>query len=118
MLLFDGRPNGELLLSTGSVEANNPSDFINMNASLVQADRYYSMKAQILETLGMGPKEAFPVYADRMPIQLFSYLRLARVSDPALFAKVRLSLYCSTFWSRVSCGVMPSANGNSQSTAH
>ncbi len=47
------------------------------------------MKSQILETLGFGPKEQFPVYVDRFPNQLLAYLRLSRVADPALFAKVR-----------------------------
>jgi histone-lysine N-methyltransferase SETD3 len=46
------------------------------------------MKSQILESLGFSAKEQFPVYADRFPQQLLSYLRLARVADPALFAKV------------------------------
>ncbi len=43
---------------------------------------------QVLESLGFSAKEQFPVYADRMPIQLLSYLRLARVADPGLLAKV------------------------------
>ena len=54
----------------------------------VQADKYFMMKSQILETLGFGPKEQFPVYADRFPNQLLAYLRLSRIADPALFAKV------------------------------
>ncbi len=44
---------------------------------------------QVLDQLGFAPKDAFPVYADRMPNQLLAYLRLARLQDPALFAKVR-----------------------------
>lgn len=89
VLLYDGRPNGELMLCTGAVEESNPSDFTTFKAALLGADKYYAMKAQILESLGLGPTEAFPVYNDRMPVQLFNYLRLARVADPALFAKVR-----------------------------
>lgn len=46
------------------------------------------MKAQILDQLGFAPKEQFPVFADRMPVQLLAYLRLSRIADPALFAKV------------------------------
>ncbi len=38
--------------------------------------------------MGLGAKETFPVYADRFPIQLLAYLRLSRIQDPALFAKV------------------------------
>ena len=44
---------------------------------------------QILESLGFNAKEVFPVCADRMPLQLLAYLRLSRVADPALFAKVQ-----------------------------
>ncbi len=44
--------------------------------------------AQILESMGLQAKERFMVYADRMPTQLLAFLRLSRLSDPALFAKV------------------------------
>ena len=43
---------------------------------------------QVLESMGYSAAEEFPVYADRMPIQLLAYLRLSRVADPALLAKV------------------------------
>lgn len=39
VLVNDGRPNGELLLSTGSLQDNNLSDCIYFPASLVPADR-------------------------------------------------------------------------------
>lgn len=77
-----------MLLSTGSVQADNKSDFLLFPTALVPADRYYTMKSEILESVGLNPKELFPVYADRFPNQMLSYLRLARVQDPALFAKV------------------------------
>lgn len=89
ILLNDARPNGELLMATGTLPSEaNSSDFLEFPASLIQADRYYEMKSQILESVGFAPKERFPVYADRMPNQLLAYVRLARVQDPALFAKV------------------------------
>ncbi|KAF8071199.1 setd3 [Scenedesmus sp. PABB004] len=88
VLLNDGRPNGELLLSTGTLQDGNLSDCCMFPAALVPADRYYGMKAQLLESFGFGPAESFPVYADRFPIQLLSYLRLSRIQDPGLFAKV------------------------------
>eukprot|EP00198_Chlamydomonas_reinhardtii_P007563 XP_001696900.1 rubisco small subunit N-methyltransferase [Chlamydomonas reinhardtii] len=87
MLLNDGRPNGELLLATGTLQDNNSSDFLSWPAGLVPADRYYMMKSQVLESMGYSAAEEFPVYADRMPIQLLAYLRLSRVADPALLAK-------------------------------
>ncbi|PNH12803.1 hypothetical protein TSOC_000234 [Tetrabaena socialis] len=88
LLLNDERPNGELLLATGLVQEANSSDFLEWPATLLQSDKYYMMKGQILESMGFGPNERFPVYADRMPIQLLAYLRLARIGDPALLAKV------------------------------
>jgi len=41
-----------------------------------------------LENLGYAIEEFFPVYADKMPTQLLAYLRMARVQDPGLLAKV------------------------------
>lgn len=55
------------------------------------------MKQQLLESFGFGPQERFPVYADRFPIQLLSYLRLSRIQDPGLFAKV------GTAWHQLPC---------------
>lgn len=46
------------------------------------------MKSQVLESMGFSVEQQFPVYADRMPTQLLAYLRMARVQDPALLAKV------------------------------
>lgn len=54
MKLFDGRPNGELLLATGTMEPTNPADLLTMNASLIAADRLYSTKREILTTFGFG----------------------------------------------------------------
>ncbi len=87
----DSRPNGELLMATGTLPdgaTGNSSDFLEFPAELIPADRYFVMKSQILESMGFGPKERFPCFADRMPNQLLAYIRLSRVSDPALFAKV------------------------------
>lgn len=47
------------------------------------------MKQQLLESFGFEAQQRFPVYSDRFPIQLLSYLRLSRIQDPGLFAKVR-----------------------------
>ncbi len=33
-------------------------------------------------------EQEFPIFRDRMPTQLLAYLRLARLTDPALLAKV------------------------------
>lgn len=56
VLLNDERPNGELLMATGTLPESNMSDCIDFTASLLEADRYYIMKTQILEQLGFGPK--------------------------------------------------------------
>ncbi|GFH16603.1 uncharacterized protein HaLaN_13049 [Haematococcus lacustris] len=97
--LYDPRPNGELLLATGSVPTSNPADFLSWPAALLKADRYFQMKTQILEELGFSNEEQFPVFADRFPQQLLAYLRLSRVADPALFAKAEVK--------RALCGVQP-----------
>jgi hypothetical protein len=52
-LLNDARPNGELLLATGAVQRDNPSDCLELPASLVPIDRLYTAKVQVLEAMGM-----------------------------------------------------------------
>lgn len=54
MQLFDGRPNGELLLAAGLVERANPADCLSLECGLVAADRMYSAKRQIVEEMGFG----------------------------------------------------------------
>jgi histone-lysine N-methyltransferase SETD3 len=39
VLLNDGRPNGELLLSTGTLQDGNMSDCLSFKADLLAADR-------------------------------------------------------------------------------
>ncbi|CAL5229330.1 g12636 [Coccomyxa viridis] len=86
--VFDGRPNTELILATGRVEEDSPSDYLTISVGLVQADRMYSTKQEILKAMGFEGVQEFPVYRERMPMQLLSYLRLARLTDSALLAKV------------------------------
>lgn len=88
VLLFDGRPNGELLLGTGQIERNNPSDFLTMAAGLVPSDRLYTAKRQVLTEMGFDIPQFFPIYPDRISIQQLAYLRLSRVQDPAQLATV------------------------------
>ena len=59
-------------------------------ASLVASDRLYGAKKQVLDAMGLGSPEEFPVTTAGMPLQLLSYLRLARLQDPAEFAKARM----------------------------
>ena len=59
-------------------------------ASLVASDRLYGAKKQVLDSMGMGNPEEFPITTNGMPLQMLSYLRLARLQDPAEFAKARL----------------------------
>ena len=59
--MYDGRPNAELFLATGSVEDQNPSDCLAMKAELVKADRLYSSKKSIVESSGFSVSEVLPV---------------------------------------------------------
>ena len=61
--LCDGRPAGELLLATGTlIEGDNPEDCLMMRVALVRADRLYTSKKQILESLGYGVEEVCALY--------------------------------------------------------
>jgi histone-lysine N-methyltransferase SETD3 len=86
--LYDGRPSGEVLLATGSIEPANPADCLILPASLVAADRLYSQKKEILENFGFTISEEFPIFEDRMATQHLAYMRLARLTDPAQFIKI------------------------------
>ena len=87
-MLQDPRPNSEQLLVWGRVEDNNPNDCLYIEASLVRADRLFQAKQEILASQGLGLKEQFPVYQDRMPVQLMAYLRLSRMQNAAELAAV------------------------------
>jgi protein-histidine N-methyltransferase len=87
--LADGRPNGELLLATGTLEPLGPSDCLEMEAGLVAADRLYSAKRQVLESMGYTVPHRFPLFPDRLATQHLAYLRLSRVSDPMQLVSVK-----------------------------
>lgn len=70
------------------IENDNPSDYLDFGVSLVQSERLYLAKREILQAMGFDIKEKFPVYKSRMPLQLFSYLRLSRVTDAAVLTQV------------------------------
>ena len=78
------RNSGDLFLATGAVDEDHCGDYLTMTASTVETDRLYSAKKQILEGMGMSADEqAFPVFADRMPLQLLAYMRFSRVQEPS-----------------------------------
>lgn len=86
--IYDGRPNGELLLATGALEDKNPADCLTVTVGLVPTDRLRSAKLSILEAVGLADGVDFPITATAMPLQLLAYLRLARVADSAALASV------------------------------
>lgn len=86
--VYDGRPNGELFMATGFVEPANPSDFMTLNASLIQMDRLYSMKEEVATAMGFSSSVDFPIFEDRFTTQHLAYLRMSRITDAAQMAKV------------------------------
>lgn len=87
--LYDGKPNGERMLSTGCLEEGNPSDCLEVEVELVATDGLYRAKREVLEALGLEPKQSVPIFKDKIPGLLLSYLRLSRVQDPTQLMKVR-----------------------------
>ena len=86
--IFDGRPNGELVLATATLEDGNPADCLTVRVGLVPTDRLRNAKLSILEAVGLVDGVDFPITATAMPLQLLGYLRLARVADSAALASV------------------------------
>ena len=85
----DGRPNGELLLATGAVDARGgDADCLTVTVGLAATDRMRSTKLQILDAVGLADGHPFPIKRGGFPLQLLSYLRLARLQDPAQLAAV------------------------------
>ncbi|MCO5568958.1 hypothetical protein L7F22_022661 [Adiantum nelumboides] len=82
------RPNSDLLISYGFVDENNKNDFIEIEVGLVNADPLRSLKSQILQVANFQDEQSFPLYLDRFPTQLLSYMRLARLQDVGLFPKI------------------------------
>ena len=60
-------------------------------AALVPTDQLYSLKKEIVEAVGFESTQMFPIFVDRFPIQLLTFLRLARIQDSAMIAKVKQS---------------------------
>ena len=78
------RNAGDLFLSTGVVDQTHCGDYLVMTASTVNTDKLYEAKRQILEGMGMSAdSQAFPVFEDRMPLQMLAYMRFARVQEPS-----------------------------------
>eukprot|EP00250_Pteridium_aquilinum_P008157 c17723_g1_i1 orf=616-2127(-) len=82
------RPNSDLLISYGFVDENNKNDFIEIEVGLVRTDPLRSLKLQILQVANFQDEQIFPLYLDRFPTQLLSYMRLARLQDSGLIAKI------------------------------
>ncbi|KAH7299686.1 hypothetical protein KP509_24G024400 [Ceratopteris richardii] len=81
-------PNFDLLMRYGFVDENNDDDFIEIEVGLVKSDPLRKLKSQILQAANFQDEQSFPLYNDRFPLQLLSYMRLARLQDPALLAKI------------------------------
>lgn len=46
--IYDGRPNTEMFLATGTLEEENLSDCLTVKANLVAADKLYMLKKQVI----------------------------------------------------------------------
>jgi hypothetical protein len=82
------RPNYDLLISYGFVDESSLVDYVELEVGLVEGDRLQALKQQVLQLAGYGSPQTFPLYADRFPTQLLTYMRLVRLQDPALFSKI------------------------------
>lgn len=78
-----GRPNSELLISHGFVDNPNPNDYLELEVALVEADPLYRYKLQLVREAGFESRQRFPLFEDRFPSQLLSFMRLARLQDAA-----------------------------------
>lgn len=82
------RSNADLLITYGFVDENNAMDYLDLEVGLVDGDRLLVLKQQILQQAMLDSPQTFPLYLDRFPTQLLTYMRLSRLQDPALFPKI------------------------------
>ncbi|KAG0600309.1 hypothetical protein M758_11G023400 [Ceratodon purpureus] len=82
------RSNADFLITYGFVDENNAMDNLELEVGLVAGDRLEVLKRQILQQSMFDSPQSFPLYLDRFPTQLLTYMRLSRLQDPALFSKI------------------------------
>uniref|UniRef100_A0A7R9T8R0 Rubisco LSMT substrate-binding domain-containing protein n=1 Tax=Prasinoderma coloniale TaxID=156133 RepID=A0A7R9T8R0_9VIRI len=89
----EGRNSADLALTFGELDAEGKArdDFLTFQFGMVQNDSLYTVKAGVLAELGYATDgQEFPVFEDRFPTQLLNYLRLSRVTDIGLLAKLSM----------------------------
>ena len=96
--VFDGRPNSELILATGRVEDDSPSDYLTISVGLVQADRMFSTKKEILQAMGFNTVQV------RMSLPLLKRQRTA--AKPLAW-----DTYCPVIPMHVCSAGVPSVQG-------
>jgi hypothetical protein len=71
--IYDGRPSGELVLATGRLEDDSPADCLSVRVGLVPADRLYTSKKQILESLGFGAVQVRLALAENLQVAMLAH---------------------------------------------
>jgi len=90
----DGRNSCDIALTYGDLDDNGKDrdDFLMFSFSLVATDSLFTVKKGVLDELGFGADADFPVFEDRFPTQLLNFLRLSRLSDVGLLAKLNMEI--------------------------
>lgn len=76
-------------MNSGRIELK-LSNYLLMDVNLVQSDKLYAPKCEILDSFGFEPEAKFPIFQDKMPCQLLSYLRLSRIQNSEQLLKVEI----------------------------
>lgn len=72
---YGPKSNAELLVSYGFLVDRNPYDAVELSAFPSPDDPLYDQKVQYLAECGYDGPQAFPLYADRYPMELIEFLR-------------------------------------------
>lgn len=80
---YGQKTNSELLLLYGFVVDRNPYDAVDVSVTVDEGDPMYARKVEFLDSAGQeaGTSVAFPLYADRYPMELIEYLRFCVATE-------------------------------------
>uniref|UniRef100_A0A7S2ZGI1 SET domain-containing protein n=1 Tax=Rhodosorus marinus TaxID=101924 RepID=A0A7S2ZGI1_9RHOD len=81
---YGQKANSEFAILYGFVVDRNPYDSIDVTVGLSSDDPLYDVKVDYLKRIGKEESIAFPIYADRSPVEMIEFLRFCVADEEEL----------------------------------